>query len=164
MVILARLLLFMEGCWMTTFTRDQLIDMVEMVLSAAVDTIENDMPIVLDVYKRRRIVGATGSVTRLTRYEEHLLDGADALLCHIYARFNDDSIDDGLVAAGNFREAVMFWVATAWSDDGAYVTRRLQELDAIGPFWHAYIGYPDCRKHATFFVENCFTEYLENSD
>ncbi len=149
---------------MQSFTRDQLIDVVEMILTAAVDAIERGMPITITAAERIRLADGPDGIGPLSRYEDHLLDSIADVLCGIYARLNSDSIDDSLAAAGNFREAVALWVATAWSDFGEYVRRRLHELDDTGPFWHAYIGYPDCRKHATFFVENYFAAYLENSD
>lgn len=148
------------------FTREQLILVVEAILTSVVDTIQCGMPTQISWEARKANYGPIGAAREGLRHERAIIEVAGQTLATLYARLTDDSMSiyDALVCAGNFHDAIGQWAKNAWQDKGERVAKRVKQLESTGD-WNisdAYINYPDCRKHAEFFVDDMFEDYLSD--
>lgn len=140
-----------------TWTKDQLVFMVEAVLVGVIDRLwlPDD-----DIEGERE-------ESDLLAYEKGALEAAGMTLGVMYAKITNDGLGiyDALSAAGGFDAACERLVARSWSDNGRRIHDRQRELreqkrsyNVLTDLWEAvYPGlYPDSHKHAVAFVDKCF--------
>jgi hypothetical protein len=150
----------------SAFKREQLVLVAELILVSALDRIESCTPTggTTDWQDRLALVNQVhNDGVKLTAYESGAVETAGMALAVLYAQLTDDGlgIGDALHCADRFDDACGNWIAAVWGDQGVAVRAKIKQLGPGG--WtvgDAYTNYPDCRKHAEAFVDECFAEYL----
>lgn len=147
------------------FSREQLLLVVEAILCSALDRIESGQPTSGVTWEDRlELVNKVNThAGKLGSYERGAMEMAGMALAVLFANLTDDGIGiyDALHCADAFEKAVEAWVELTWSDHGAAVRQRMNELGEGG--WQikqAYTNYPDAKHHAEAFVNELFSDYL----
>lgn len=142
------------------FDREQLVFMVDCILIAALDRIEESLPHNgISALDRAEFVK---EVTKPSYYEYGGLETAGMALAVLYAQLTNDGLGiyDALTCANNFHKTCEQLVENAWMNDGKAIRQR---MDSGSKTMKELYGnhYPDTRYHAEMFVDNVFTEYLK---
>lgn len=143
------------------FDKEQLIFVVECILIGALDRLEN----LADDFDDERS-------SSLELYEKGALEGAGMALGVFYAQLTDDGLGiyDALVCADDFHLKLENLVKQVKLNIPKFKIRRKElkgrSYQLVQDYFEVVIPgvYPDTRKHAECFVENCFEEYLVNSN
>lgn len=142
------------------FSRDQLIFVVESILTAAFDRIESGLPTCITWEDRVDYVdGDEKRAMTLTSQDHTVLDTAGMALAILYAQTTGDGLGtyDALSAAKNFHLACQQCVEECWKDKGVNVEKRQKEM--VGRTYSEIIPFhPDIRQHAVAFVDNCYND------
>ncbi len=134
------------------FDREQLVLVVEAILSGALDRLGlPDDGIELE---------DRGGSSHLTEYEVGGFACAGMALGVLYAQLMDDGlgIDDALTCAGDFYKKCEQLVEYAWKTGYDQVVEKMK--DAGNPEKLYGNWYPDTRWHAEDFVDSLFKKYL----
>ena len=153
-------LLDIKNKQMFKFEREQLIFVVNAILCGAQDRIDSGLPDVISYEERNTTIQKLGS------YEKGALESSGMSLATFYFKLTNDGLGiyDALASAGNFHDVVENLMKYAWNDQGKHIKDRLvkfSESKSLYTMFDVYPGYyPDTRKHAEIFVDNCFKNYL----
>lgn len=140
----------------TKFTREQLVFVVESILTGAMDTLQGVLPTAgSESYTpewRRAVYLACGSVITST---------GGSLSIFAAKLLNEGARVDALDAAGDFSGRVYRLVEESWKDDGQAVRNKVKELNGNYNVKDVFPNYPDCRVLAEEFVGKLFGDYLK---
>jgi hypothetical protein len=149
------------------FSKGQLTFVVECILSAVVDKIQDGTPVGCTYENRKE--WTNNKPKALMSCERAALENAGMSLGIFYAQLTGDGLGvyDALTCAGNFDDACDNFMAASWKNKGNKIfeaekickdTKKQYRYDELlKPY-----GFPKARKHAKAFVKACFEEYLDN--
>lgn len=146
------------------FSKDQLIFVVQVMLEAALDRIQNGLPDSISWKERMELVEG-GDPMSLCGWERGALETGGMGLAVLYAQLTNDGlgIGDALSSAGDFEGACQKLVNGSWKNQGAEIRKifaknRDAEVKKSIPQLYGDL-WPDTLKHAEAFVALFEGEY-----
>ena len=145
----------------TKFDREQLIFVVESILTGAVDMVEGMLPTSIS-WEELQLVEHEETAD-LSEYQRGAIASAGMSLSIFAAQLLNDGIgsSDALVAAGDFGTRMENFVRASWQDEGQPVFDKINKSNGNYNVKDVLPGYPDCRVLAEEFVGKIFSDYLK---
>lgn len=141
----------------TKFTEDQLVFVVESILKAALDRIQDRLPSEITENIPRYIKNP-----ELNHDEHRCLETAGMALAIIYTQINNDglSIYDALMCANDFHHQCEILMRWSWENYLLIIANLKRKIDnqehfTIPSLYGSY--WPDCHLAAKEFVKKCFS-------